>query len=92
MSRFFGRRHIQNLEIGDVTYNLNLSYKDEYSVQLDRWEGVTLVSDLVLVNANISLMTQGGIEISTFCTNCSDEEYLSVALMGVRAQGGGARM
>ena len=83
--------HIQNLEIGDVTYNLNLSYKDEYSVQLDRWEGVTLVSDLVLVNANISLMTQGGVEISTFCTNCSDEEYLSVALMGVRAQGGGAR-
>jgi hypothetical protein len=70
---------------------LNVSYKDEYSVQLDRWEGVTLVEDLTIVNANISLMTDNGIEISAFCTNCSDEEYLGVALMGVRSQGGGAR-
>ena len=83
--------HLQNTAIGDITYNLNVSYKDEYSVQLDRWEGVTLVEDLTLVNANISLMTNDGIEISAFCTNCSDEEYLGVALMGVRSQGGGAR-
>ena len=84
-------QHVENMDMGELTLTAAVSYKDEYSVQLDRWEGVTLVSDLVLVNANISLMTQGGIEISTFCTNCSDEEYLSVALMGVRAQGGGAR-
>tara|TARA_B100000989_G_scaffold232177_1_gene178940 strand:+ start:64 stop:2661 length:2598 start_codon:yes stop_codon:yes gene_type:complete len=83
--------HLQNTSIGDITYNLNVSHKDEYSVQLDRWEGVTLVEDLTLVNANISLMTNNGIEISAFCTNCSDEEYLGVSLMGVRSQGGGAR-
>ncbi len=83
--------HIQNSSIGEISYNLNVSYKDEYSVQLDRWEGVTLVEDLAIVNANVSLLTQNGIEISTFCTNCSDEEYLAVSLMGVRAQGGGAR-
>lgn len=83
--------HLQNTALGDITYNLNVSYKDEYSVQLDRWEGVTLVEDLTIINANISFMTNDGIEISAFCTNCSDEEYLGVALMGVRSQGGGAR-
>ena len=83
--------HLQNTSLGDITYNLNVSYKDEYSVQLDRWEGVTLVEDLTLINANISFMSNNGIEISAFCTNCSDEEYLGVALMGVRSQGGGAR-
>jgi len=83
--------HVQNTQMGEINYNLNVSYKDEYSVQLDRWDGVTMVDDLTLVNANVSLMTNSGIEVSAFCTNCIDEEYLRVSLVGVRSQGGGAR-
>ena len=83
--------HVQNTQMGEINYNLNVSYKDEYSVQLDRWDGVTMVDDLTLVNANVSLMTNAGIEVSAFCTNCLDEEYLRVSLVGVRSQGGGAR-
>ncbi len=80
----------QYLNIGELTSSLSVSYKDEYKLTLDAWYP-TLVKDLTLVNLNVGLDLPNGWNISAYCNNCADDEYMMVALAGARNQGGGNR-
>ncbi len=80
----------QYLNIGELTSSLSVSYKDEYKLTLDSWYP-TLVKDLTLVNLNVGLDLPSGWNISAYCNNCTDDNYMMVALAGARNQGGGNR-
>ena len=84
-------QNVQNLDSGELTLTASVSYKDEYSVTLGKWDGLSTVEDLTKLNLSAELLTQDGWNISAVCTNCTDEEYLSNGLFGTRAQGGGFR-
>ena len=62
--------------------NINLAWKLNYPTQ---------VKDLTLVNLNIALDLPSGWNISAYCNNCTDDNYMMVALAGARNQGGGNR-
>lgn len=80
----------QYLNIGELTSSLSISYKDEYKLSLDEWYP-TVVKDLTLVNLNVGLDLPSGWNISAYCNNCTDDDYMMVALAGARNQGGGNR-
>ncbi len=80
----------QYLNIGELTSSLSVSYKDEYQLSLDAWYPTT-VKDLTLVNLNVGLDMPSGWNISAYCNNCTDDDYMMVALAGARNQGGGNR-
>ncbi len=80
----------QYLDIGELTSSLSVSYKDEYKLTLDSWYP-TVVKDLTLVNLNVGLDLPSGWNISAYCNNCTDDDYMMVALAGARNQGGGNR-
>ena len=77
--------------MGELTLTASVSYKDEYSVTLGKWSGLTTVDDLTKVNLSAALLTQGGWKINAVCTNCTDEIYQANGLAGTRPQGGGYR-
>mgnify|MGYP006222232269 FL=1 len=78
------------MNIGELTSSLSVSYKDEYKLSLDSWYP-TVVKDLTLVNLNVGLDLPSGWNISAYCNNCTDDDYMMVALAGARNQGGGNR-
>ncbi len=80
----------QYLNIGELTSSISVSYKDEYTLSLDAWYPTT-VKDLTLVNLNVGLDLPSGWNISAYCNNCTDDNYMMVALAGARNQGGGNR-
>ena len=80
----------QYLNIGELTSSLSVVYKDEYKLGLDAWYP-TEVKDLTLVNLNVALDLPSGWNISAYCNNCTDDNYMMVALAGARNQGGGNR-
>jgi len=80
----------QYLNIGELTSSISVAYKDEYTLTLDSWYP-TIVKDLTLVNLNIGLEMPSGWNISAYCNNCTDDDYMMVALAGARNQGGGNR-
>ncbi len=80
----------QYLNMGELTSSLSISYKDEYKLSLDEWYP-TVVKDLTLVNLNVGLDLPSGWNISAYCNNCTDDDYMMVALAGARNQGGGNR-
>ena len=82
---------VRNFDEGELTLTASVTYKDEYSVTLGKWDGLTTVEDLTKLNLSAELLTQNGWNISAVCTNCTDETYLANGLLGVRAQGGGFR-
>ena len=84
-------QNVQNLDAGELTLTASVTYKDEYSVTLGKWDGLTTVEDLTKLNLSAELLTQDGWSINAVCTNCTDETYLANGLLGVRAQGGGFR-
>ena len=84
-------KNVQNLDMGELTLTASVSYKDEYSVTLGKWSGLTTVDDLTKVNLSAALLTQGGWKINAVCTNCTDEIYQANGLAGTRPQGGGYR-
>lgn len=84
-------QHIENMDMGELTLTASVSYKDEYSVTLGKWDGLTTVTDLTKLNLSAELASPNGWNLNLVCTNCTDEIYQANGLMGVRAQGGGYR-
>ena len=84
-------QHVENMDMGELTLTAAVSYKDEYSVTLGKWPGVSTVEDLTKLNLSAELASPSGWNLNLVCTNCTDETYQANGLQGVRAQGGGYR-
>ena len=82
--------NIQHVQ-GQLTLTAAVSYKDEYSVTLGKWPGVSTIEDLTKLNLSAELVSPSGWNLNLVCTNCTDEIYQANGLQGVRAQGGGYR-
>ena len=84
-------QHVENMDMGELTLTAAVSYKDEYSVTLGKWPGISTVEDLTKLNLSAELASPSGWNLNLVCTNCTDEIYQANGLQGVRAQGGGYR-
>ena len=84
-------QHVENMDMGELTLTAAVSYKDEYSVTLGKWPGVSTIEDLTKLNLSAELASPSGWNLNLVCTNCTDEIYQANGLQGVRAQGGGYR-